>query len=56
MKQNLVNVLLSTNMNYILHQVHFKKFFMKEKYNIEINSNVYQESDFPYDPGGTMIC
>ena len=33
----------------ILHNV-------KEKYNIKVNSNVYQESDFPYDPGGTMIC
>ena len=29
---------------------------MKEKYNIKINSNIYQGSDFPYDPGGTMIC
>ena len=29
---------------------------VKEKYNIKINSNVYQGSDFPYDPGGTMIC
>ena len=29
---------------------------LKEKYNIKINSNVYQGSDFPYDPGGTMIC
>ena len=29
---------------------------MKEQYKIKINSNVYQESDFPYDPGGTMIC
>ena len=29
---------------------------VKEQYNIKINSNVYQESDFPYDPGGTMIC
>ena len=28
---------------------------VKEKYNIKINSNVYQGSDFPYDPGGTMI-
>ena len=28
----------------------------KEKYNVKINSNVYQGSDFPYDPGGTMIC
>ena len=29
---------------------------VKEQYNIKINSNVYQGSDFPYDPGGTMIC
>ena len=29
---------------------------VKEKYNIKINSNVYQGSNFPYDPGGTMIC
>ena len=26
---------------------------LKEKYNIKINSNVNQGSDFPYDPGGT---
>ena len=29
---------------------------VKEKYNIEIISNDYLESNFPYDPGGTMIC
>ena len=29
---------------------------VKEKYNIKINSNVNQESNFLYDPGGTMIC
>ena len=29
---------------------------IKEEYKIKINSNVYQGSDFPYDPGGTMIC
>ena len=29
---------------------------VKEKYNIKINSNVYQRSDFLYDPGGKMIC
>ena len=29
---------------------------VKEKYKIKINSNDYQGSDFPYDPGGTMIC
>ena len=39
----------SSTLQEILHIV-------KEKYNIKINSNVYQESDFPYDPGGTMIC
>ena len=39
----------SSTLQEILHIV-------KEKYNIKINSNVYQGSDFPYDPGGTMIC
>ena len=39
----------SSTLQEILHIV-------KEKYNININSNVYQGSDFPYDPGGTMIC
>ena len=39
----------SSTLQKILHIV-------KEKYNIKINSNVYQGSDFPYDPGGTMIC
>ena len=29
---------------------------MKEEYKIKIISNDYQESDFPYDPGGTIIC
>ena len=29
---------------------------VKEKYNIKINSNIYQGSNFPYDPGGTIIC
>ena len=38
----------SSTLQEILHIV-------KEKYNIKINSNVYQGSDFPYDPGGTMI-
>ena len=38
----------STNQE-ILHIV-------KEKYKIRIISNDYQGSDFPYDPGGTMIC
>ena len=36
----------SSTLQEILHIV-------KEKYKIKIN---YQESDFPYDPGGTMIC
>ena len=39
----------SSTLQEILH-------ILKEKYNIKINSNVYQGSDFPYDPGGTMIC
>ena len=39
----------SSTIQEILHIV-------KDKYNIKINSNVYQGSDFPYDPGGTMIC
>ena len=39
----------SSTLQEILHIV-------KEKYNIKINSNVYQGSDFPYDPGGTKIC
>ena len=29
---------------------------MKEDYKIKIISNDYLESNFPYDPGGTMIC
>ena len=29
---------------------------LKEKYKIKINSNDYLESNFPYDPGGTMVC
>ena len=39
----------SNTLQEILHIV-------KEKYKIKINPNVYQGSDFPYDPGGTMIC
>ena len=39
----------SSTIQEILHIV-------KEKYNIKIYSNVYQGSDFPCDPGGTMIC
>ena len=29
---------------------------VKDKYKIKINPNDYQESNFPNDPGGTMIC
>ena len=29
---------------------------VKDKYKIKINPNKYLESNFPYDPGGTMIC
>ena len=29
---------------------------VKDKYEIKINPHVYQGSNFPYDPGGTMIC
>ena len=39
----------SSTIQEILHIV-------KEKYKIKIISNDYQGSDFPYDPGGTMIC
>ena len=39
----------SSTIQEILHIV-------KEKYKIKIISNNYQESDFPYDPGGTMNC
>ena len=39
----------SSTLQEILHIV-------KEKYKIKIISNDYQPSDFPYDPGGTMIC
>ena len=39
----------SSTIQEILHIV-------KEKYNIKINSNAYQGSNFPYDPGGTIIC
>ena len=28
---------------------------VKDKYKFKINPNDYQGSDFPYDPGGTMI-
>ena len=39
----------SSSLQEILHIV-------KEKYKIKIISNDYQGSDFPHDPGGTMIC
>ena len=39
----------STTLQEILHIV-------KDKYKIKINPNDYQGSDFPYDPGGIMIC
>ena len=39
----------SSTLQEILHIV-------KDKYKIKINSNDYLESNFPYDPGGTMIC
>ena len=29
---------------------------VKGKYKINIIPNIYLESDFPYDPGGAMIC
>ena len=29
---------------------------VKEKYKIKIIPHIYQGSDIPYDPGGTMIC
>ena len=29
---------------------------MNDKYKIKINPNNYLESNFPYAPGGTMIC
>ena len=39
----------SSTIQEILHIV-------KEKYKIMIIPNGYQESNFPYDPGGTIIC
>ena len=29
---------------------------VKENYKIKIISTIYQGSNFPYDPGGTVIC
>ena len=31
-------------------------YMLKDKYKIKINPHIYQGSNFPYDPGGTMIC
>ena len=45
----LVDGILSNTLQEILNIV-------KEKYKIKINPHVYEGSDFPYDPGGTMIC
>ena len=39
----------SSTLQEILHMV-------KENYKIKIIPNNYLESNFPYDPGGTMIC
>ena len=39
----------SSTLQEILHIV-------KDKYKINTNPNNYLESDFPYDPGRTMIC
>ena len=29
---------------------------VKDKKKIKLNPHVYQGSNFPYDPGGTLIC
>ena len=39
----------SNTLQEILHIV-------KEKYKFKINPHDYQGSNFPYDPGGTLIC
>ena len=39
----------STRLQEILH-------IIQDKYKIKINPYVYLGSNFPYDPGGTMIC
>ena len=41
--------IVSTTPEEILHM-------LKDKYKIKINTHVYQGSNFPYDPGGTLIC
>ena len=39
----------SNTLQEILHIV-------KDKYKIKISPHICQGSNFPYDPGGTMIC
>ena len=39
----------STTLEEILH-------ILQDKYIIKINPDVYLGSNFPHDPGGTMIC
>ena len=39
----------STTLQEILH-------ILKDKYKMKINPDVYLVSNFPYDPGGKMIC
>ena len=39
----------STTLEEILH-------ILQDKYKIEINPDVYLGSNFPHDPGSTMIC
>ena len=31
-------------------------YIVQDKYKIKINPDVYLGSNFPYDPGGMMIC
>ena len=39
----------STKLEEILHIV-------QDTYKIKVNPDVYLGSNFPYDPGGTLIC
>ena len=39
----------------IIHQDEIL-YIIQDKYKIKINPDDYQGSDFPYDPGGIMIC
>ena len=39
----------SSTLQEILH-------IIQDKYKIKINPHIYQISNFPYDPGGRMIC